>query len=598
MATARPFAYNTSGTIDGTTQVGDLSVGVPTSGFTNSPQYWNGPNEELGYVIAIPYGGDNHPTPIMISAPTKYLTLSGVYIGNDIAVINGGQTATQQFGYQQSVLANAQIDPSSKVMFSVLFNTDSPSTLPGSHYIGIGKDTMNYKSNPPYGAYPGSDNVSMGYCSDGTIVYNGSVYGSGLLSWTENDVIDIVINNNVSAMWVRVNGGDWNNNPSDNPDTNAGGFEIIGGPFYPVLCPGYQGAMTIQNSAEYGVPSGYILLGSNETSSVGFFRSTDLTDGSFIDLTNSLFNQSFTTASDASTWLTNNGYWNSFGTNVTDWYLYDVYNQASNNGEITFPDHAIGSGDLNPNNVGQAYGGTQTQLYINTNDASGVSHNTEFSQLVGVYGNLTLTQSGSGKSVTYSFTNDAFQISSSEIYSDYEYESAIPNSLCVTSFASGDFNTTDPISISYSAYPSNYTFTIDSSMLDGLASIGNPQYASANGTDGFTVSTQINNLWNGVYGTLNDTTEINTAFTAAGATESYPGYIALAQWGDGSDYQSGLAKVAFNSGSGQFFVTSVDGTDSNFTETNNNSGSNLVGTFNFPATFTIITPLINKTDWC
>jgi hypothetical protein len=64
MATARPFAYNTSGTIAGTIQVGDLAVGFPTSGFTNSPQFWNGPDEELGYVIAQAVSGNTQPTPI------------------------------------------------------------------------------------------------------------------------------------------------------------------------------------------------------------------------------------------------------------------------------------------------------------------------------------------------------------------------------------------------------------------------------------------------------------------------------------------------------------------------------------------------------
>jgi hypothetical protein len=313
MATARPFAYNTSGTIDGTTQVGDISVGVPTSGFTNSPQYWNGPDEELGYVIAFPVSGNTQPTPIIVSAPTKLLTLSTTYIGWDINLSNGNQTATQQFGYQQTVLGNAQIDPSSKIMFSVLFNTSTPSTLPGSHVIGIGRTSMKYKGiGGNDSAYPGIDVESMGYCADGTILFNGGVYAGGLATWTENDVIDIVINNNIGGMWVRVNGGDWNNNPTDNPETNAGGIEIINSPFYPALCPAYEGVMTIQNSAEYGVPTGYTLLGSNETASVSFFRSADLTDNSFVELANGLFNQSFTGASEAGTWLTNNGYWNSY----------------------------------------------------------------------------------------------------------------------------------------------------------------------------------------------------------------------------------------------------------------------------------------------
>jgi len=64
MATARPFAYNTGSPIDGTTQVGNLAVGTPTSGFTINPRFWNGPDEDLGYVIAVPVSGNTQPTPV------------------------------------------------------------------------------------------------------------------------------------------------------------------------------------------------------------------------------------------------------------------------------------------------------------------------------------------------------------------------------------------------------------------------------------------------------------------------------------------------------------------------------------------------------
>ena len=64
MATARPFAYNTGSPIDGTEQVGDLAVGIPTSGFTYSPRFWEGPDEDLGYVIAVPVPSNTQPTPV------------------------------------------------------------------------------------------------------------------------------------------------------------------------------------------------------------------------------------------------------------------------------------------------------------------------------------------------------------------------------------------------------------------------------------------------------------------------------------------------------------------------------------------------------
>jgi hypothetical protein len=64
MATARPFAYNPGSLIPGTEQLVDLSIGYPISGFTDTPQYWNGPDEELGYVIAAPVSGNTQPTPL------------------------------------------------------------------------------------------------------------------------------------------------------------------------------------------------------------------------------------------------------------------------------------------------------------------------------------------------------------------------------------------------------------------------------------------------------------------------------------------------------------------------------------------------------
>lgn len=63
MSTTRPFSYNTGSPIDGTIQVGDLAVGYPTTGYTGM-EWWNGPDEDLGYVIAQPVSGDTQPTPI------------------------------------------------------------------------------------------------------------------------------------------------------------------------------------------------------------------------------------------------------------------------------------------------------------------------------------------------------------------------------------------------------------------------------------------------------------------------------------------------------------------------------------------------------
>jgi hypothetical protein len=86
--------------------------------------------------------------------------------------------------------------------------------------------------------------------------------------------------------------------------------------FYPVLCPSYQGTMTVLNYPKYGVPSTYDFLG-NVSASVGFYRTGDFDDETFIDLAQTVAKeggtpQTFASATGASSWLTTNGYWNSY----------------------------------------------------------------------------------------------------------------------------------------------------------------------------------------------------------------------------------------------------------------------------------------------
>jgi hypothetical protein len=336
------------------------------------------------------------------------------------------------------------------------------------------------------------------------------------------------------------------------------------------------------------------------TASLGFIRSSAKTDESFLSLFNSSFNQSLNDPAAAKLWLNNNGFWTSYGTGEGVYYLAAVYFPAVDPGLITFPDHSDSTGSTNPNLVGVITGSHSVQMYINVFDSAGNDNSIQFGSLVNNQGTLTLTQ-GSNY-VTYAFTNTAFIVDnfgggSSILIADNGY-STTPGSISVLKPATSDFTTTDPITVSSTNTPDSYKFTINSSMLDGLASAGNSQYGSANGTTGFTISNQRNTLPDGVYGTLNDFSGIESAYSAAGATTGYQGYIVQAQWGPGSTYPEGLAKISYNSGSHQFFVTAVDSANNIFTQQNTNNGANLVGTFNFPATFTFITPLIQKSDWC
>jgi len=89
MATARPFAYNPGSPIAGTEQLGDLAVGFPDDGFTNDPQFWNGPDEELGYTIALPVPGNTQPTPIPgVTASVRFIRSGALTEESFLGLVN------------------------------------------------------------------------------------------------------------------------------------------------------------------------------------------------------------------------------------------------------------------------------------------------------------------------------------------------------------------------------------------------------------------------------------------------------------------------------------------------------------------------------
>ncbi len=103
MAFARPFAYNLGGPISGTTQFGDLAVGTPLSGFTDAPQFWNGPDEDLGYIISLPVSGNSQPTPISgITASVGFYRTSGFV---DSEFIQLAEIVSNEYGNPQTFLS-------------------------------------------------------------------------------------------------------------------------------------------------------------------------------------------------------------------------------------------------------------------------------------------------------------------------------------------------------------------------------------------------------------------------------------------------------------------------------------------------------------
>ena len=106
MATSRPFAFNTGSTISGTLQIGDLAVGYPTTGFTGSPRWWNGPDEDLGYVICRPNLFGNQPNPDNVPAYVRFLRSKVKTEQSFVDLVNGVFNQTFTTGSQCKTYLN------------------------------------------------------------------------------------------------------------------------------------------------------------------------------------------------------------------------------------------------------------------------------------------------------------------------------------------------------------------------------------------------------------------------------------------------------------------------------------------------------------
>ena len=122
------------------------------------------------------------------------------------------------------------------------------------------------------------------------------------------------------------------------------------------------------------------------------------------------------------------------------------------------------------------------------------------------------------------------------------------------------------------------------------------------GVDGFENTASQGNLYQGYYGNgLSGTSlsQLTTAYNNLGLDlNNSVGRLWYVTWGPGSSIPSGIVKFgAYNNGE-NLDIQTIDTSDTNYLTPNNADGTSLVGTFLFPATFTIYEPLTNKDGWC
>jgi hypothetical protein len=195
------------------------------------------------------------------------MTYDPEYTGDNLVISNRGLTvkAPSSIAGFPSSLTTRAINPNEKVMFGVTIDVWAPT--PDASSVGIANHVFNNTSS-----YLGSDLLSIGFWDDGLAFVN-SNSTSGFPTFQFNGaVVDVAVDRLNNLIWMRVNGGLWNNSTSANPATTTGGVDIsyISGIVYPGVSPYYysgtEGRTSINTVAKYTVPIGFEFIGEEKGS--------------------------------------------------------------------------------------------------------------------------------------------------------------------------------------------------------------------------------------------------------------------------------------------------------------------------------------------
>lgn len=136
------------------------------------------------------------------------LTLSG---GN-LTVTSGADSAS---GF---VVRSVTSHASGKYYFEM---KSTAASNVGANGIGFVTGALNVAVDKDIGI----DANGLGYYANGGIVIN-NITVATIQTYTLNDVIGVAVNRTNNLIWIRVNNGNWNNNPAANPATGANGISI------------------------------------------------------------------------------------------------------------------------------------------------------------------------------------------------------------------------------------------------------------------------------------------------------------------------------------------------------------------------------------
>ena len=196
------------------------------------------------------------------------MTFDPAYTGNHISISDRGLTVAAQssmVGEPTSLMTRA-INPNEKVMFSVTIDVFPPNTADLTS-VGIANHQADVET------WLGSEISSLGFWDDGYLYAAGQSSVGGYPTFQYNGaIVDVAVDRLNNLIWMRVDGGPWNNNVSADPATRQGGVDIseIPGIVYPGVNPiyssGTSGLISINTSAKYAVPTEFTFIGEEQGS--------------------------------------------------------------------------------------------------------------------------------------------------------------------------------------------------------------------------------------------------------------------------------------------------------------------------------------------
>ena len=193
-------------------------------------------------------------------------------LGSALTTVFSGRTITDTASGAYSALGSYAVGDTARVMYTVKLDYDAETILTQNQAVGFGLNSTNLEDAL------GTTDKSMAVLNTGEVYWNGIQIYTGLPTFVAGDVIDVAVTGTYVSpgWWYRVNGGDWNGNPTADPATNTGGLlqyvDDTASPIYPAVSiagsPGAGGGpsvFTIQDVPLYPVPAGFTFLGTSQS---------------------------------------------------------------------------------------------------------------------------------------------------------------------------------------------------------------------------------------------------------------------------------------------------------------------------------------------